>query len=276
MPGPGPFPLLVTGCHRSGSSLTALILSDLGVDLGDTRAADPVFAPRGYGEDATGRELGGRMAALGCGDHPVSWTDWGWRLDDDFDEVAVRSLLPEMSAYAAARASSAADRPWGWKDPRATYVLDLWSEVIAGLRCLILHRPLAEAVAALGEVGLPSPAAGHLPAIWEAHARRLADHAERHPTTAIVVDGVIGADAPEELAAITEELIGAPLPALAGLGHDERRRRCREARERAVEKGRLRRRAPAPEVPTAVLATADAASRRLRALDRWTRSAVPA
>jgi hypothetical protein len=57
---PGP-PIVVTGMHRSGTSLSASILAALGVAMGEQLLPADAANPRGYFEDLRLRGEGGSM-----------------------------------------------------------------------------------------------------------------------------------------------------------------------------------------------------------------------
>src|SRR5205085_4800091 len=49
-------------------------------------------------------------------------------------------LAAELRALVARQARTAADHPWGWKEPRSIYLLPLLDEELPGLRFLHLVR----------------------------------------------------------------------------------------------------------------------------------------
>jgi hypothetical protein len=128
--------------HRSGTSLVASWLSACGLRLHDGRVIGPsVGNERGHFEDAEIVELDARAITR---THPASH---GWKVAD------ARPCRMDGAAFAEARElvrrRSRRLGPWGFKDPRATLLLEDWAEAAAGLAVLLLWRPCAEVVDSL-------------------------------------------------------------------------------------------------------------------------------
>jgi hypothetical protein len=145
--------------HRSGTSLTASVLNGLGVDTGPRTRAGDEHNPRGYHEDDDFLALDRRAAAAVCGgagDVP-GWPDWGWTTGPR-DLGALEQFVPEATALVAGRA--AAGRPWGWKDPRTTVLLDLWAPLVPSARYVCVYRPAWEVLDSIARVA-DEPFASH-------------------------------------------------------------------------------------------------------------------
>lgn len=120
--------------HRSGTSCLAGCLEDLGLSLGEVNTAaphnlkgnreNPRFWPV---HDAVLARVGAAWDAPPT--VPVAWTP---------AEIAeLRAVLSDYDAL---------PRPWGFKDPRATLLLDGWFEVFPDLRLVgSIRHPLAVA-----------------------------------------------------------------------------------------------------------------------------------
>lgn len=129
-----PDPVAVIGMHRSGTSCLAGCLQDLGLSLGDVNTAAP-HNRKGNREnprfwpihDAVLARVGASWDAPPV--EPVAWTR---------QEMAdLRAVLDDYAAL---------PRPWGFKDPRATVLLDGWFEVLPDLRLVAsIRHPLAVA-----------------------------------------------------------------------------------------------------------------------------------
>ena len=127
-------PVAVIGMHRSGTSCLAGCLQDLGLNLGEVNTAAP-HNRKGNREnprlwpvhDAVLARVGAAWDAPPA--EPVVWSR---------DEIAaLRAVLADYDAV---------PRPWGFKDPRATVLLDGWFEVLPDLRLVGSFRhPLAVA-----------------------------------------------------------------------------------------------------------------------------------
>ena len=120
--------------HRSGTSCLAGCLEDLGLTLGEVNTAaphnlkgnreNPRFWPV---HDAVLARVGAAWDAPPV--QPVAWTP-----------TEIADLRAVVSDY------DALPRPWGFKDPRATLLLEGWFEVFPDLRLVgSIRHPLAVA-----------------------------------------------------------------------------------------------------------------------------------
>jgi hypothetical protein len=127
-------PVAVVGMHRSGTSCLAGCLEDLGLTLGEVNTHAP-HNLKGNREntrlwpvhDAVLTRVG--AAWDNPPSEPVAWTR---------DEIAaLRAVLADYDGLPT---------PWGFKDPRATLLLDGWFEVLPDLRLVGSFRhPVAVA-----------------------------------------------------------------------------------------------------------------------------------
>jgi hypothetical protein len=138
--------VVVVGVSRSGTSAMTRSLRALGVELGDNLLAPSPDNPTGYFEDLGFLDLDNRvLAAHGCDIHtlvPRETPDW--------DDPAVAALLDEATAYVAEATDRAAPHPRGFKDPRATLLLNFWSRAFERASCegawvLMVRHPLSVA-----------------------------------------------------------------------------------------------------------------------------------
>jgi hypothetical protein len=131
--------LVVTGMHRSGTSLVANYLVRCGLDMGEELLPADVGNPLGYYEDVHIHDLHRELLwKAGIADaFTVTDADVPIPVDDVFRERA-REIV-------RARAGKA---QWGWKEPRTALFLDLWDEVFADAGAdarflFVLREPLA-------------------------------------------------------------------------------------------------------------------------------------
>jgi hypothetical protein len=174
-------PVVITGMHRSGTSLVASYLSRLGVRMGDRLLEADPRNPHGYFEDADFRELNGRIL-VDCTAEEPGHRDWGWTQGERLD----RERLPAWRDGARALVRGRSGRPgvWGWKDPRTTLLLDFWDELLERRgRYLLLYRfpwEVADSMQRLGAaVFLDNPE--YARRIWAYYNRALLDFHRRHP-----------------------------------------------------------------------------------------------
>jgi glycosyltransferase involved in cell wall biosynthesis len=181
-------PVVITGMHRSGTSLAASFLGALGVHLGERLLAADRLNPRGYFEDADFVELQWRMleeaTPAGGGGH----RDWGWTESERLDRGRFAAHAEAARALVAARAG----RPglWGWKDPRTTVLLDFWDEILGGQALyVLLYRFPWEVADSIQRMGggefLDNPEYAFR--IWAFYNRQLLDFHRRHADRSVLV-----------------------------------------------------------------------------------------
>lgn len=150
-------PIAVIGMHRSGTSCLAGCLQDLGLQLGDVNTAAP-HNKKGNRENPRFWPIhDGVMARVGA-----SW-----------DAPPAEPIAWKASEIAALKAAltdySSLPRPWGFKDPRATVLLDGWFEVLPQLRLVAsIRHPLAVAGSLAARNGF---ARDHSLRIWSTYNR---------------------------------------------------------------------------------------------------------
>ena len=170
VPPAAPICLLVAGMHRSGTSMTARLLSILGCRLPRDLAAVDAANPMGYWEPA-------RLIALHEALLVAARSDW-----NDFTRLDPARVPPDaLAAYRAGLATMLAEEAGGapddpppvllWKEPRMCRLLGLTLPALralgAGAQVVIPWRHPAEVAASLNRIR-PYPAqAGVL--LWLRH-----------------------------------------------------------------------------------------------------------
>lgn len=130
-------PLIVAGFHRSGTSLTANLLHDAGLHLGDELLGAHESNPYGHYEDVEVIQFHNRLLANAGTDWQASrfflptvdTADWSW-----LAEYGIRK-----SRYPA----------WGVKDPRICLFLPEWQRVFPSMSVLYVFRPCVQCVHSL-------------------------------------------------------------------------------------------------------------------------------
>ena len=105
-------PILITGMHRSGTSLLALMLQKLGLDLGTTLLAADPQNPDGYGEDLPVLTLQ-REALKRHHRHTRGWSDWGWAEDPNQPSTQAADAQWQQQAKQYLHQRKTSIRPWG-------------------------------------------------------------------------------------------------------------------------------------------------------------------
>src|SRR5215472_16049027 len=103
-------PLILTGMHRSGTSLVASLLCALSVDMGQELLPADSNNVRGYFEDLEFLQLQRRILSACCPANDGGHPDWGWTESESFDESCLKRFVPEALALIASR--SGRSTPW--------------------------------------------------------------------------------------------------------------------------------------------------------------------
>lgn len=227
VPEGGNRPLIITGMHRSGSSLVASLLQRAGLDLGHELIGADRGNPRGHFEDAEIVRLhdrwlapAGRGILVDCRDL-LPQPDGDWRAQAD-RLVAARSGRPR----------------WGFKDPRASMFLDLWAERLPDARFLLLYRHPLEVALSLIRRGtdieaVADPLAGLRS--WTLYNRSILRFRRRHRPRSLLCDIEAVVEDLDRFFACVEGLLGAALPASGGAELVHRSELSDRVRGRRVE-----------------------------------------
>ena len=170
--------LVVTGMHRSGTSLVASLVQAAGVHVGDTLFSANESNPRGYFEDVDFYEFheGLLLSRQKSYLYPGS-------IGDDFEPTP-----EERDRAGRLIAARGRHRLWGWKDPRTALFLEFWRALVPQARFLFVYRHPLDVLLSLLRRGEfrehPNPTAGL--AAWQAYNRKLVEFHERHPDACVV------------------------------------------------------------------------------------------
>ncbi|WP_163685946.1 sulfotransferase [Leptolyngbya iicbica] len=165
--------VIIAGMHRSGTSLTASILQQAGVFIGDELLGTAVSNPKGHFEDRDFLTLHiDILTALGLSSE-------GWLTTEQLD-------VPEKLW---ARAQALCDRRqqthalWGWKEPRTTLFLDFWKQRLPQAKVVLPYRSPWAVIDSLFTRG--DAAFAHHPnfaiAVWLTYNRAALDFYQRYP-----------------------------------------------------------------------------------------------
>lgn len=195
--------LVITGMHRSGTSVITAAFASAGLDVGSRLMPAARGNPRGHFEDLDFVSLHERMLrANGFG--PEGFTA--------ADAIPVPpALAAEARDLVGQRRSGGSI--WGWKDPRTTLFLDWWAEAVPDARFVFLFRSPAEAIDSLFRRGDETFAVNPAFAldVWTAYNRRLLAFHQTHPERSLLVDAATAVAAPDRLVATVRKRWNLPL-----------------------------------------------------------------
>jgi predicted O-methyltransferase YrrM len=176
---------VITGMHRSGTSLVSSLLQGAGVDVGDQLISPNCANPRGYFEDVDFYEFHEKLLHA----RQLSYLYVGEDFDFDPSEQEVEGAQTLICQRA--------NKPiWGWKDPRTSLFLEFWDGLLPEARYLFVYRHPVDVVLSLLRRGdfddQPSLASGL--AAWRLYNGKIKTFFERNREKCLLapIDGLIG------------------------------------------------------------------------------------
>ncbi|WP_273247406.1 sulfotransferase, partial [Limnospira indica] len=121
--------LIMTGMHRSGTSLTASLLQSAGLHVGRRLMQGTEFNPKGYFENIDFFEF--HLDLLRSQGVNID----GWTLQDNLD--VPDEFIDKANAIVEKNSLS---HIWGWKEPRTTLFLDFWAQLLPDAKFLLIYR----------------------------------------------------------------------------------------------------------------------------------------
>ncbi len=200
--------LIITGMHRSGTSLTSHYLSECGLHIGDNLInydiSNPLGDYKGHHEDKDFLDFHKQVLQnKGINTFPANEFRLPVRVGNRDRERALELLK-----------SRAEISQWGWKDPRTTLFLNFWHEIIENARYLFLFRHPLAVVDSLLRRGQDSQIS-RKPIIalkaWQVYNQQILAFWEKHQDVSVVfeIDELI--KAPEYFRFYLEKKIGLEL-----------------------------------------------------------------
>jgi hypothetical protein len=126
-------PIVITGMHRSGTSLAAGLLKAAGVSVGERLLAGARGNIGGFFENLDFLEYHRQLLCEN------GLSRYGWTLAREISVSEVNREKAKRLVEANANGSL-----WGWKDPRTTLFLPFWHSLLPNARYVFLFRPIIE------------------------------------------------------------------------------------------------------------------------------------
>jgi O-antigen biosynthesis protein len=171
--------IIITGMHRSGTSLTTSLLQKAGLYIGDRLMGASTGNVKGHFEDLDFVEFHQKVLES-QGISIAGWTE------KKSIEVQQQYLKPAQDLILARQ-----DQPvWGWKDPRTTLFLDFWSELIPAAKYLFIYRSPWEVIDSLFRRGdvIFQTNPNFAIAQWCNYNQGVLDFYQRHPHQCLLLD----------------------------------------------------------------------------------------
>ncbi len=139
-----PTVLIITGIHRSGTSLTASLFQSVGVNIGEKLVGPEYGNIRGHFEDIEFVELHKRILQ-------------SQHIDVLGSNVETKEITVKKQQLKIAKKliknrqeeNEKANKVWGWKDPRTTLFLNFWLQLLPDAKFVFVYRSPWEVVDSL-------------------------------------------------------------------------------------------------------------------------------
>jgi glycosyltransferase involved in cell wall biosynthesis/SAM-dependent methyltransferase len=180
--------LIITGMHRSGTSLMASFIQNLGIDMGKNLLKADTYNPKGYFEDLDFVQFQQAVLQGCCHPEEAGWPDWGWTQSETIDRAKLTDYQ-EIARGLIDRRQREEQNLWGWKDPRTALLLDFWDGLLPQAWYLFVYRYPWDVVDSI--VRLQSLAFHERPhyalKIWSFYNRHLLEFYHRHRDRCLLV-----------------------------------------------------------------------------------------
>lgn len=131
-------PVVVVGMHRSGTSLVGSLLSNLGIDMGDTAASD-LHNVSGYYEDLALLKINEKI----LGNMGATWSNPPSEAAIEKEMDQIREIYREFVEHHEGR--------WGVKDPRLSLFIKPFLDVVENPKVIFCRRPVDQVAKSLRE-----------------------------------------------------------------------------------------------------------------------------
>lgn len=179
--------LIITGMHRSGTSLTAAFLQAIGIDLGDNLLRGNYWNPKGYFEDIDFVEFQRTVLQTCSRFDETGFPDWGWTESEQLDKQKLNTN--QESAQQLVKSRSNQSGLWGWKDPRTSLILDFWNQIIPNARYLFVYRYPWDVADSILRLNIPffSEHPESCLKVWKFYNRHILEFYKKHSYQCLLV-----------------------------------------------------------------------------------------
>lgn len=134
--------VIITGMHRSGTSMLSGALGICGLDIGSNFRPPPYAKnnPKGYFEDLRFKEINRDLMKK------AGFVHGSFKIPKRFVIVESEKTKAKIRSF---RNEWDKRHPVGWKDPRACLTLKIWKRYLKRLKVIVIERPAEEIAASL-------------------------------------------------------------------------------------------------------------------------------
>ncbi|PSB14452.1 hypothetical protein C7B69_19075 [filamentous cyanobacterium Phorm 46] len=179
--------LIITGMHRSGTSLTAAFLQAIGLELGDNLLRGNYWNPKGYFEDIDFVEFQRTVLQTCSRFDEAGFPDWGWTESEQLDKQKLNTN--QETAQQLVKSRSHQSGFWGWKDPRTSLMLDFWNQIIPNARYLFVYRYPWDVADSILRLNIPffSERPESCLKVWKFYNRHILEFYKKHSHQCLLV-----------------------------------------------------------------------------------------
>lgn len=180
-------PVILTGMHRSFTSLTSSLLSEVGIDMGNSIVPPDIHNPEGYFENEDFLYFDRGVCSVAT-ESENAFPDWGWAVDEKMNPEKLKESEDCAKKLVYDRRKL---RLWGWKDPRTSLMLDFWDSIIPHAKYIFVYRHPAEvyeSVYKLKGIGLFQNHPEYIEKCWKDHNQNILNFAIKNRDKCIVIN----------------------------------------------------------------------------------------
>lgn len=180
--------LIITGMHRSGTSLTAAFLQKIGLDLGENLLKGNYWNPKGYFEDIDFVEFQRTILQACSQSDKIGFPDWGWTESEQLNRQKLNTNIEPAKQLVKSRSHQSG--LWGWKDPRTSLMLDFWNQIIPNARYLFVYRYPWDVTDSILRLNIPFFSANPETClkVWKFYNRHILEFHQRHDNQCLLVN----------------------------------------------------------------------------------------
>ncbi len=123
--------VVVLGMHRSGTSLLALVLKELGVNMGDETLEGSSSNPYGHEEDLDFLSLNRKILKSSGG---------SWDFPPNEKAIEKKAVAYENEIQEVVRKRNSRNALWGWKEPRTTLLANFYKGYLSNPMYVCMYR----------------------------------------------------------------------------------------------------------------------------------------
>lgn len=195
--------LIITGMHRSGTSLVASLLESAGLDIGEKLVGANEANVKGHFENVDFVEFHESILYASA--------------IDKIGRTLERNISPPAYYVDLARTliakNASPTSPWGWKEPRTTLFLPFWGSLLPDAKFLLVYRAPWEVLDSLFRRS--DDIFDHYPElalkVWVNYNRAILEFYEREPHRCLLVNAASAAENPELLVKRIIDKLAIPL-----------------------------------------------------------------